>query len=428
MKIHMFFRNKTFRNSTTCLVVALLCSCAGGGSNSNNRQEEIKNEVLIGTSSGEASRRIIVDEVRQRIVITGYTEGDLNGEVNAGGRDIFVAEYDLDLNEKWTTLIGTSSDDEGYAMAINSVGEIFVSGTTQGDLGGKTNEGLTDAFLAKLDVAGNTQWIELLGTTGDDEARGLSIDSDDNIYVAGGSAGSLGGLPYAGGVRDMFLAKYDDSGNMVWLKLVGGVFSDVIRDVVVDTNDNIYVCGWYSEGGAQIYLAKYDTSGSLRWSRMLGEPGNDFCGKVITDTAGNIYLTGDSVTNLDGNLNQGDRDIVIAKYDSAGNKLWTKLLGSIAEERGRAIGLDSDNTIFVTGSSFGNLNGESNLGMDDVFVSSFDSDGNLQLVNLYGTADSDQANAIDIASDGAVYITGRTGGDLDGGINAGDDDIFIKKL
>lgn len=401
----------------------------GSGCSNGNNTSNSSNEILFGTASNDSARGIFVDEARSRILITGKTSGNLSGKINAGAEDIFVAEYDLDLNEQWTTLIGTVASDDGRAVAVNSIGEIYVTGSTAGNLGGESNQGLNDIFLAKLDTSGSLQWVKLIGTVADDDARGLAIDSNDNIYVSGGSGASLDGQTYAGGVNDMLLAKYNGAGNRIWLKLAGGTFSDFIRDVTIDSNDNIYVCGWLSTTGAQIYLARYDTSGNMLWNQLLGEsPSNDFCQSVTTDSSGNIYLSGGSFFNLDGITNRGERDVAIAKYDSAGNKLWTKLLGSTAKERGFGISVSSTNTVYVTGFTSGNLNNINNLGVDDIFVSSFDSNGNLQSVNLYGTVESDIATDIDISSTDSIYITGRSKGNLNGNTNAGGSDIFIKKL
>lgn len=408
------------------------CGSDGGSSDPNNNTGNNTNntkDLLTGTAFGDNARGIFIDEARSRILITGKTSGDLSGETNAGAEDIFVTEYDLNLNEQWTTLIGTVANDDGRAVAVNSIGEIYVTGSTAGNLGGESNQGLNDAFLAKLDTSGNLQWVKLIGTIVDDDARGLAIDSNDNIYVSGGSGASLDGQTYAGGVNDMLLAKYDGAGNRIWLKLAGGTFSDFIRDVTIDSNDNIYVCGWLSTTGAQIYLARYDTSGNMLWSQLLGEtPGNDFCQDVTTDASGNVYLGGGSFTNLDGIANQGDRDIVVAKYNSAGTKLWAKTLGTPAEERSFGVSVSPANILYATGRTSGDLNNINNLGFDDIFVSSFDSDGNLQSVNLYGTIESDRANGIGISSTGSIYITGRSKGNLDGNTNAGGSDIFIKKL
>jgi len=421
------------KNILSYLTLFSLLSACGSGSESTNANNDTDNntntEILTGTAFGDNARGIFIDEARSRILITGKTSGDLSGKTNAGAEDIFVTEYDLNLNEQWTTLIGTVTSDEGRAVAVNSTGEIYVTGSTAGNLGGESNQGLNDAFLAKLDISGNLQWVKLIGTVADDDARGLAIDSNDNIYISGGSGASLDGQAYAGGEADMLLAKYDGAGNRIWLKLVGGTFSDFIRDVTIDSNDNIYICGWFSTTGAKIYLARYDTSGNLLWSILLGgTPGNNFCQSVATDSSGDIYLGGSSFANLDGITNQGGRDIVVAKYSSSGTKLWTKMLGTTAEERSFGISLSPTNILYATGRTSGDLNNINNLGFDDIFVSRFDGNGNLLSVNLYGTIESDQANDIDISSTGSVYITGKSKGDLDGNTNAGGSDIFIKKL
>jgi len=428
-KYNAYSFNSIIKNLILTLSLALLSACGSGSGGSVTADETGNIDTLNGTEFDDNARGIFIDEARNRILITGKTAGDLNGESNTGSDDVFVTAYDLNLNEQWTALIGTVASDEGRAVAVNSIGEIYVTGSTAGNLGGESNQGLNDAFLAKLDTSGNLQWVKLIGTVADDDARGIAIDSNDDIYVSGGSGASIDGLTYAGGVSDMLLAKYDGAGNKIWLKLVGGAFNDFIRDVTIDSNDNIYVCGWLSETGAQIYLARYNTSGDIQWSELLGDTSaNDFCQDVDTDSSGNVYLGGGSFGNLDGITNQGGRDIVVAKYSNTGTKLWAKMLGTAEEERSFAISLSSTDTLYATGRTTGDLNGIGNQGFEDIFVSSYDSNGNLLSVNLYGTIESDVANDIDISSTGSIYITGRSKGNLDGNTNAGGSDIFIKKI
>ncbi|MDH7499642.1 MAG: SBBP repeat-containing protein [candidate division NC10 bacterium] len=94
----------------------------------------------------------------------------------------------------WSTKqLGTIAEDVGYGIALDSSGNIYVTGSTEGDLDGNINAGLKDIFLVKYNSSGVRQWTRLLGTTADDVARGIAMDSSDEIYITGFTAGSLGG-------------------------------------------------------------------------------------------------------------------------------------------------------------------------------------------------------------------------------------------
>ena len=93
--------------------------------------------------------------------MTGYTEGYLDGNNNAGGNDVFVAKYDVTGAEQWTKLLGTSSGDIDYDIAADSNSNVYVTGPTLGGLGGTTNAGSYDVFVIKYDSYGNLQWLIL---------------------------------------------------------------------------------------------------------------------------------------------------------------------------------------------------------------------------------------------------------------------------
>ena len=114
----------------------------------------------------------------------------------------YAAETPYEL--AWTRQLGTSSGDISYSVAIDGSGNAYISGYTGGDLGG-TNAGLHDAFLAKYDSAGSLLWTRQLGTSSGDYGS-VAIDGSGNVYISGGTGGSLGG-PNAGS-DDVFLAKY----------------------------------------------------------------------------------------------------------------------------------------------------------------------------------------------------------------------------
>ena len=103
-------------------------------------------------------------------------------------------------------LLGTASNEVGCGVATDASGTIYVTGETWGSLGGETNAGLNDIFLARYDGSGTRQWVKLLGTASNDYGYGVATDASGNIYITGHTRGNLGGETNAGG-SDIFLAR-----------------------------------------------------------------------------------------------------------------------------------------------------------------------------------------------------------------------------
>ena len=104
-------------------------------------------------------------------------------------------------------MLGTSSDDKASSVATDSNNNIYITGYTDGDLDGNTNARYNDIFLTKYNSNGDKQWTELLGTSSYDEARSVTTDSNNNIYISGDTGGYLDGNMNAGSY-DIFLTKY----------------------------------------------------------------------------------------------------------------------------------------------------------------------------------------------------------------------------
>mgnify|MGYP001487388290 CR=1 FL=1 len=120
-------------------------------------------------------------------------------------------KYNFSGTRQWTRLIGTSTEDWAYGVAIDNSSNIYVTGNTSGDLEG-TNAGNGDVFLEKYNSSGTKQWTQQLGTSSSDIAKGVATDSSGNVYVTGVTSGGLDGNTSAGDT-DLFVVKYDSDGN-----------------------------------------------------------------------------------------------------------------------------------------------------------------------------------------------------------------------
>jgi uncharacterized delta-60 repeat protein len=283
---------------------------------------------------------------------------------------------------------------------------------------------------------GFTTWSGTLqlGTSALDVGYGVTVDSSNNIYVTGYTYGGLDGNTNSGGA-DIFLVKYNSSGTKQWTQQLGSSSKDYGRGVTVDSSDNIYVTG-YTTGGLDgntnsgdndSFLVKYNSSGTKQWTQQLGTSSHDYGRGVTVDSSDNIYVTGYTWGGLDGNTNSGGRDMFLVKYNSSGTKQWTQQLGTSSHDYGRGVTVDSSDNIYVTGSTYGGLDGNTNSGSYDASLVKYNTSGTKQWTKLLGTSSKDSGYGVTVDSSDNIYVTGYTRGGLDGNTYSGDNDTFLVK-
>ncbi|MCZ8192347.1 MAG: DUF4347 domain-containing protein [Microcystis sp. LE19-338.1B] len=372
----------------------------------------------------------IATDGNENLYVTGVTFGNLGG-INAGPPDAFLVKYDKNGNLAWKKQLGSSNYEWYEQVATDSNNNVYLSGGTAGNLAG-TNAGLEDLFLAKYDQNGHQIWVLQYGSYSWDSPLGMTIDSGNNIYLAGATGSNLGG-PNAGDI-DAYLIKYDENGNRLWVKQWGTVNFDHADDIALDSSGNLYISGrtngnlgGTNAGSSDAFLAKYDLNGHQIWIEQLGSSGDDTGPEgveVITDSAGNVYIASSTNGNL-GGTNAGGKDAWVAKYDSSGNQLWLKQFGTAADDIATDVKTDAFGNLYLTGQTAGSLGG-TNAGGTDAWFAKYDENGNLLWIQQTGTSADDSATGIAPITAGNFYLTGGTEGSL-GGPNAGDFDIWVAK-
>ncbi|AFY85156.1 DUF4347 domain-containing protein [Oscillatoria acuminata] len=153
-----------------------------------------------------------------------------------------IAEYPgvLTREPEWIEQFGTTTGDYSDGITVDSTGNLYITGSTEGNLGG-TNAGYTDAWVVKYDSSGIQQWVQQLGSTLDDLPTGITVDSAGNVYVTGYSYGNLGGIH--AGYEDAWIAKYDSSGTQQWVQQLGTTSSDRSDGITVDSAGHLYITG-----------------------------------------------------------------------------------------------------------------------------------------------------------------------------------------
>ncbi len=373
------------------------------------------------------------------IYITGLTFGDLDGQTVTGIQDVYIIKYNLSGYRLWTRLLGVESQTTvGKGIAIDADGNCFVTGQTDGNLDGEFYTGPNNnVFVVKYDSSGNKQWTRLSGVASKNTCGlGISADNNGNCYITGYTDGDLDGETLAG-IYDMFVIKYDKSGSKKWTKLTGLAGSQTsATGISADTDGNCYITGGTSGGidlqpltGFQdLFIIKFDTSGNKNWTKLMGVFGNASCGLGISAVInGNIFVTGQTDGNLDGQMLTGSTDAFIIKYDISGEKKWTRLIGAAsATTIGNDISIDPNGYCYITGQTDGAIGGNPLNGNTDLFFVKYDSSGNRQYLRLFGAAvRRTEGFGIYIDVAGNSYIAGTTDGKLDGQTLTGYVDAFV---
>jgi hypothetical protein len=263
-------------------------------------------------------------------------------------------------------------------------------------------------------------------------------DANGNVYVAGYTSGDLDGNTLTGTIES-FVTKYDSSGVKQYTRQMGVAGQDTVgQSVATDANGNVYVAG-STTGGLdgntltgiiESFVTKYDSSGVKQYTRQLGVAVKDTYGlSVATDANGNVYVTGYTGGGLDGNTLTGTYDFFVTKYDSSGVKQYTQQLGVAGKyTAGVSAATDASGNVYVTGYTGGGLDGNTLTGTIESFVTKYDSSGVKQYTRQLGvTGHHTYGRSVATDASGNVYVAGLTDGGLDGNTLTGTNDSFVTK-
>ncbi len=339
----------------------------------------------------------------------------------------------------------------GHAIDLDDSNNLYATGyfvyeVTFGDSVDLTGEGEEDIFVAKFNDEGELLWVKQAGgaaeTNENDRGNAIAVDEENNVYVAGSYEGpaSFDSININGnGKMDLFVAKYDAAGNIVWLRHAGNTEMDVANGMVLDEEGNLYVTGQFrfsisfdtitltgNGNNADIFLVKYDPSGNVLWARNFGNTSTDVGTAICTGPDGNLFMTGyGGAINFDGIQlpSVGGTNVFIWKGDKDGNTIWAKSASSISSDYGYAIAADASGNCFVTGKygilesgalsmTFDSLTINS-VGGDDIFIAKYDCAGNVQWAHTAGSAwRYDQGSAITADGNGNCLAAGLFWGGL----------------
>jgi len=395
----------------------------------------------------------ISDSVRIRITSTYYpyvfdTSDDNFSIVEAG----------------WAVSWGTPQDDRGSRIATDSNDNTYVTGFTAGD-----------AFLSKHDRCGTLMWQLTWGGSNSDGGADVTVDQFGYPLVVGYFRGTVDFDPGTGidnhtsnGGWDVFLSKFDSSGDFQWARTWGGPSNDEGGGIALDTIGSIYVTGNYhnsvdfdpgsgldnhtSNGDYDVFLSKFDSSGGFQWARTWGGALIDMSHGVATDSQNDLHIIGTFEVTVDFNpgsgienhTSNGGYDIFLSSFDYSGIFGSALTWGGSGPDYGEAVSVDYSDAVCAVGRFVNTVDFDPGPGTDyhtengwwDIFISKFSPTGAFQWVRTWGGTNSDNGLGVKADPSGNIFVTGSYMGtvDFDPGTGTenhssnGSGDAFISKL
>ncbi|MFL5763539.1 MAG: gliding motility-associated C-terminal domain-containing protein [Bacteroidia bacterium] len=362
-----------------------------------------------------------------------------------------LAGYALNASSQnnWEWARGASASDtedqEGFAVTTDIFGNVYMTGffsnTTMGFGSFSLSNaypGQGDVYIAKYDLNGNFLWARSAGGPAEEIGEGLGTDAAGNVYLTGyfhSPSITFGSYTLSNaGSDNIYLVKYDPSGNVVWAKSAGGTSSDNATGLAVaetSVGTRIYIAGLLQSassqfggisviplGGGSAFIAQYDDLGNPLWVRTGGAAtGTAMALGVTADSLGRATITGffsasPSVFDSYSLNTSGGRDIFVASYDISGNIRWAKSAGGINADLGNSAATDACGNIYVTGyvstpsATFDTLTVTSHSNAEDIFIAKYDTAGAFQWVRTAGKLGFNNSYSVATDISGNAYIGG----------------------
>ncbi|MBK9249556.1 MAG: SBBP repeat-containing protein [Ignavibacteria bacterium] len=346
---------------------------------------------------------------------------------------------------------------------VDDYGNVYLTGsfTTYLDVDPSVNEARFDAtsyndhdiFFCKYSPTGVLIWGKKIGGTASDQGMAITIDNSGKIVLAGIFEGTVDFDPNAGslpltsaGGDDMFIAKYDTNGTIIWAKRVGGTSKDTPNDITIDSDNNILLSGNFlgtadfnpnpsvtnnltSVGASDIVLAKFTSNGDYVWAHRFGGTLTDESRSLKTDAANNIYFCGYfSGTNVDFDPGAGttlltstnsNDDAFFAKFDAAGAFQWVKHITGSNTDRMLSIALDGSSNIITLGTYQSGTDLDPGVGVvggttgssseASIVLAKYNNNGDFQWADIFNRGINGQGTSLTVDSDDNIYMATHFG-------------------
>ncbi|MBK9283932.1 MAG: T9SS type A sorting domain-containing protein [Sphingobacteriaceae bacterium] len=457
----------------------------------NLRSQNLVWARACGGNVADLARSLAVD-ASGNVFYTGVFEGIVDFDPgpgtftlsSLGTVDVFVAKLDAAGNFVWAKAIGGVSTDAAFSIALDANANVYISGSFSGSVDfdpGPGTYNMTsaassyDAFLLKLDAAGNFVWSHRFGSNDSDHGFALTADASGNVFMTGYFNQTVDFDPglgtynlVSGVIDDIYVVKLDATGNFVWARAVGGNDVDAGYGITLDGAGNVLVTGAFnasvdfdpgigifnltSAGSTDAFVLKLNSSGDFVWARSFGGSSSDEARSIATDAANNVVTTGFFELNVDFDPglglyvlgSNGVLDAFVSKLDAGGNFIWANNIGGSGNDAGYGVCIDAGSNIYTCGYFSSTVDFDiglntytlSSAGAGDVYLNRFDASGSFVWAKSFGDVGNDQGYAIATNTSNNIYSCGNFQGSVDFDPNAGvttlasvgGEDLFVHKM
>jgi hypothetical protein len=362
----------------------------------------------------------------------------------------FSKDYELIIDPvvslEYSTYLGGSSDEQYNRMVVDNSGQVHLTGYTysynfpiknayQG-----SKAGSIDAFLTKFNSSGSDLiFSTYFGGSSSEYFSAITVAGNGDIYIAGDTFSSnLPAINSRIGGKDVFIARFDSTGNFLAGRYLGGTSEDRNSKIVMDSSNHLWVYGWTRSsnfptvnpyqstlpGSASVYVCKLTSDlSSIEYSTYLGGTSEDIGDRFVVDNSGNFYAAGRTRSSnfpiknaWQNNHVGGQYDMFLTKFKPDGSELaFSTYLGGSGDEYCQGLVLGSSGDIYIGGftdsTDFPVINPYqgTNNGDDDIVISKFSSDGSQLLYSTYlGGSGEDWHGILALDNSGNIYVTGST--------------------
>ena len=380
-------------------------------------------------TTGTTTAQSTVVDANGNVFVVGNATGNFGNQLNQGSQDVYLTKYDSAGNEQWSSLLGSAGSASAYSLAVDPTGGVVVAGSTNADLTTTAvANGNTDSFVAKYDTNGSQTWTTQIPTLSNNQANAVSVDTSGNIYIGGQVTGVIGAGQTNAGGNDSYIAKLDAKGAVVYEQQLGTSGNDSVSATAVNATGDLFVA---SVQNGEAILSKYtggDATQAPAWQVDLGNLQNGGLISGLAVSGDQIYVSGSTQnaaldaggTATIATASSGGSDAFVFSATDQGATATTNYVsyvGTAGTDKGGAVTVGADGTVYLAGTTTGTFSGQSRsvVGVNNMFVTAMASDGSIDWTRQYGGADgqsSGQGIAIDASGSSVLDTLGLARGPI----------------
>jgi hypothetical protein len=370
-------------------------------------------------TTGNTTAQSTVVDAQGNVYVVGDATGDTGNQLIQGSQDVTLSKYDSAGNLQWTSLLGSAGTASAYSLAVDPTGGVVVAGSTDADLTTTAiADGNTDSFVAKYNADGSQAWTTQLQTLNNNQASSVSVDASGNVYVGGQVTGVVGAGQTSAGGSDAYLAKLTNKGKVAYEQQFGTSGNDSVGATATTADGSLVVA---SVQNGHAILSKYangDATSAPVWQMDLGDlqnggaiggiaiSGNQI---YVSGTTANAALTAGGAATVATPSSGGADAFVFSATDNGSSVAADQVnyVGTAGQDKGGAVTVGEDGTVYLTGTTTGTFAGQVRnvAAVNNMFVSAIAPDGSVSWTRQYGGASGQSTgNGIAIDTQGSSVL------------------------